>query len=139
MLFRGISVAILGLCGCGAAPAPAADDAVHIRAYYQGTLFTASYREAAGITNRPASTLYEADSGMASGDAFVSVLGGSVENRVWREVQVSGCAGALCAVPFQLRSEEEVLGAVDAGAIHLIETDSLCNVLDVRPMKSLQR
>jgi hypothetical protein len=143
MLFRGIAVAIVGLCGCGpATPAEAADDAVHIHAYYQGTLFSASYREWSGSApaNQSVSTLYQSDPGTVSGSAFVSVLGGNVEDQVWREVQVSGnqcAAGELCAVPFQLKSAEEILSAVDAGKIHLVQTSTICNVLGLRPMKFL--
>jgi hypothetical protein len=101
-----------------------------IEAYYQGRLYTASYRELPS-GDESASILYQADSGVLGGAPFVAVLGGSL-TPVWREIQVSGnqCAlNEVCAVPRQLISAEDILAATD---VHLVTTGTGCSVVDLR-------
>ena len=103
---------------------------ITIDAWYQGRLYTASYRELPS-DGSAVSLLYQSDSGIAGGAPFVAVLGGTLTS-VWREIQVSGnqCArNEGCAVPRQFTSADDILGAAD---VHLVDTGSGCSVVDLR-------
>jgi hypothetical protein len=127
MLQRGIIVAaLLSLAGCDGR-----DDAsvTTINAFYQGRLYSASYRELPS-GGESASILYQSDAGVLGGAPFVAVLGGSL-TPVWREIQVSGnqCSlNEVCAVPRQLTSAEDILAATD---VHLVMTATGCSVVDL--------
>ena len=131
----------LSLFGCGGAP-PERDAPITIQAYYSGRLVVASYRELVStesLSSDRVSLLYQSDPGVASGSAFVSVLGpiGGELSPAWREVQVSGnqcAADRVCAVPRQFISAEDLLAAVGAGpeGVHLVATSTHCSVIGVR-------
>ena len=132
MIDRGSALSILLLAACGAAPR---QEPTTIEAYYQGQLFSASYRELEGGTvTSDAAVLYESEQPLVGGAPFVRVLDGTA-SPVWHEIAVSGvgCAGA-CAPPRQLRSAEEILAAQAAGEVRLIETGTRCSVLGLEPV-----
>jgi hypothetical protein len=135
MLTRGIWIALVGgLAACGGGTTT-------ISAYYDGALFTASYRELGpGATaNEPFSVLYQSDPGLVAGGAFVSVLSATADAApIWHEVQVSGnqcAADQLCAAPAQLTSVAQILAAVGDGPaqIHLVQTGTRCSVVGMQP------
>ncbi len=140
MSFRGsvFALLLLPLAACGSR----SQESTTIRAYYDGALYAASYRElnGTGAANESFSILYESDLGLVGGGEFVSVLGDAGANPVWHEVQVSGnqCApDSLCAVPRQLLSAAEILAAVGTrpDEVHLVTTTTRCSVLGLQPAR----
>jgi hypothetical protein len=107
-------------------------------AYYDGQLFTINFKElppggeSANLQhNGSINTIFMSDVGLPGGQPFISVLDaiqGDGFNPLWQEVQIIFNPGVT---PFQLKSDNEVFDAIEAGLISVEATDELyrCSVV----------
>jgi len=109
-----------------------------IPAYYDAKIFTINFTELSPVAERVIlasnpqfNFIYTSDALLPGGGPFVSVIDAIPAdgmNPLWNEVEITFLPGHT---PRQLFSDDEVLGAADAGEISLHDTDEVyrCSVI----------
>lgn len=107
-------------------------------AFYDGQLVTINFKElppggeGANLQhNGSINFIFMSDGGLPGGEPFISVLDaiqGDGFNPLWEEVQITFNPGQT---PFQLKSDDEIADAAEAGIISLTATGELyrCSVV----------
>ena len=129
---------VFGALGSSLMAASENGSAADMPAYYDGQLFTINFKElppggqGANLQhNGSINFIFMSDAGLPGGQPFVSVLDaiqGDGFNPLWEEIQITFNPGQT---PFQLKSDDEIADAADAGIISLTPTGELyrCSVV----------